>query len=116
MHFLDREREWVLGGFASAFFLYGIALVYGGTGSTNITQMVVALQTTIDPFGDDTLVLAGLAGERSIESLKLAAGCLGDEALRAEAALAVVKIACNTFPFTLLNFEKLGRKPTKLHF
>jgi NADH-quinone oxidoreductase subunit N len=54
-------KYFVLGGFASAFFLYGIALVYGGTGTTNITEMVVALQTTIDPFGDDTLVLAGLA-------------------------------------------------------
>jgi NADH-quinone oxidoreductase subunit N len=54
-------KYFVLGGFASAFFLYGIALVYGGTGSTNITEMVIALQTTIDPFGDDTLVLAGLA-------------------------------------------------------
>ena len=44
-----------------AFFLYGIALVYGGTGSTNISEMVVALQTSIDPFSDDTLVLAGIA-------------------------------------------------------
>jgi NADH-quinone oxidoreductase subunit N len=54
-------KYFVLGGFASAFFLYGIALVYGGTGTTNISDMVTALQTTIDPFGDDTLVLAGLA-------------------------------------------------------
>ncbi len=54
-------KYFVLGGFASAFFLYGIALVYGGTGSTNISEMVVALQTSIDPFGDDTLVLAGIA-------------------------------------------------------
>jgi len=54
-------KYFVLGGFASAFFLYGIALVYGGTGTTNITDMVVALQSSLDPFGDDTLVLAGLA-------------------------------------------------------
>ena len=54
-------KYFVLGGFASAFFLYGIALVYGGTGTTNISEMVTALQTTIDPFSDDTLVLAGLA-------------------------------------------------------
>ena len=54
-------KYFVLGGFASAFFLYGIALVYGGTGSTNISEMVVALQTSIDPFSDDTLVLAGIA-------------------------------------------------------
>jgi NADH-quinone oxidoreductase subunit N len=54
-------KYFVLGGFASAFFLYGIALVYGGTGSTNIGEMFAALQSTVDPFGDDTLTLAGLA-------------------------------------------------------
>jgi NADH-quinone oxidoreductase subunit N len=54
-------KYFVLGGFASAFFLYGIALVYGGTGSTNISQIVVTLQSSIDPFNDETLVLAGIA-------------------------------------------------------
>jgi NADH-quinone oxidoreductase subunit N len=54
-------KYFVLGGFASAFFLYGIALVYGGTGTTNISEMVVALQSVIDPFNDDTLALAGIA-------------------------------------------------------
>jgi NADH-quinone oxidoreductase subunit N len=54
-------KYFVLGGFASAFFLYGIALVYGGTGTTNISEMVLTLQTSIDPFGDDTLILAGIA-------------------------------------------------------
>ena len=29
-------KYFVLGGFSSAFFLYGIALIYGGTGSTNL--------------------------------------------------------------------------------
>ncbi len=54
-------KYFVLGGFASAFFLYGIALVYGATGSTNISEMVAALQTSIDPLSDDTLALAGIA-------------------------------------------------------
>ncbi len=54
-------KYFVLGGFASAFFLYGIALVYGGTGTTNISEMVTALQSVIDPFNDDTLALAGIA-------------------------------------------------------
>jgi NADH-quinone oxidoreductase subunit N len=54
-------KYFVLGGFASAFFLYGIALVYGATGSTNISEMVTALQTSIDPLSDDTLALAGIA-------------------------------------------------------
>lgn len=54
-------KYFVLGGFASAFFLYGIALVYGGTGTTNISEMVTALQSLIDPFNNDTLALAGIA-------------------------------------------------------
>jgi NADH-quinone oxidoreductase subunit N len=54
-------KYFVLGGFASAFFLYGIALVYGATGTTNIGEMVVALQNGVDPFGNETLALAGIA-------------------------------------------------------
>ena len=37
-------KYFVLGGFSSAFFLYGIALVYGAVGSTNITNIVATLQ------------------------------------------------------------------------
>lgn len=49
----DRDRSasqeagikyFVLGGFASAFFLYGIALVYGGTQSTNIGEIITSFQ------------------------------------------------------------------------
>lgn len=54
-------KYFVLGGFASAFFLYGIALVYGATGTTNISEMVVALQDGVDPFGNESLALAGIA-------------------------------------------------------
>ena len=54
-------KYFVLGGFASAFFLYGIALVYGATGTTNISEMVAALQNDVDPFGNESLALAGLA-------------------------------------------------------
>jgi NADH-quinone oxidoreductase subunit N len=54
-------KYFVLGSFASALFLYGIALVYGGTGSTNITNMVVALQDVVDLDHPDSLTLAGLA-------------------------------------------------------
>jgi NADH-quinone oxidoreductase subunit N len=54
-------KYFVLGGFASAFLLYGIALVYGATGSTNISEMVAALQNGIDPFGNESLALAGIA-------------------------------------------------------
>ncbi len=54
-------KYFVLGGFSSAFFLYGIALVYGATGSTNITEMVTALQSAADVSSPDTLALAGIA-------------------------------------------------------
>jgi len=54
-------KYFVLGGFASAFFLYGIALVYGATGTTNISEMVAALQGGVDPFGNESLALAGIA-------------------------------------------------------
>jgi NADH-quinone oxidoreductase subunit N len=37
----------VLGGFSSAFLLYGIALVYGATGSTNISRFVASFQGTV---------------------------------------------------------------------
>lgn len=53
-------KYFVLGSFASALFLYGIALVYGGTGTTNITEMVVALQSSVDLTNPDSLTLAGL--------------------------------------------------------
>ena len=54
-------KYFVLGGFSSAFFLYGIALVYGAVGSTNITTMVGTLTGTIPVERNDTLVLAGVA-------------------------------------------------------
>jgi NADH-quinone oxidoreductase subunit N len=54
-------KYFILGGFASALFVYGIALVYGGTGSTNISEMVAALQDTVDLENPDSLILAGLA-------------------------------------------------------
>lgn len=66
----DRDRSasqesgikyFVLGGFASAFFLYGIALIYGGTQSTNIGEIIASFQSSVLIDGQDTLVLAGIA-------------------------------------------------------
>ena len=54
-------KYFVLGGFSSAFFLYGIALLYGGTGSTNISEIVAHFQNTVDTQREDALVLAGVA-------------------------------------------------------
>ena len=53
-------KYFILGGFSSAFFLYGIALVYGATGSTNITEMVQALSGAVN-VDNDTFALAGVA-------------------------------------------------------
>jgi NADH-quinone oxidoreductase subunit N len=52
-------KYFVLGAFSSAFFLYGIALMYGGTGSTNLIDISTYLSTTA--ISDSGLVLAGAA-------------------------------------------------------
>jgi len=53
-------KYFVLGGFSSAFFLYGIALIYGGTGSTNFTKILQAFDT-VPVHRKDSLVLIGVA-------------------------------------------------------
>jgi NADH-quinone oxidoreductase subunit N len=52
-------KYFVLGAFSSAFFLYGIALTYGGTGSTNLVDISTYLSTTV--IAHSGLVLAGMA-------------------------------------------------------
>ncbi len=52
-------KYFVLGSFASAFLLYGIALTYGATGSTNLVEILDYLSTTI--LFDNGLLLAGMA-------------------------------------------------------
>jgi NADH-quinone oxidoreductase subunit N len=37
-------KYFLLGSFATAFFLYGVALIYGSTGTTNIAQIAIKLQ------------------------------------------------------------------------
>jgi NADH-quinone oxidoreductase subunit N len=55
-------KYFVLGGFSSAFFLYGAALLYNGTGSTNFDEMVKAVSATVPvEKGHDALLLAGVA-------------------------------------------------------
>ncbi len=57
-------KYFVLGSFSSAFFLYGIALTYGATGSTNITEIGRFLQSTTLTtgvlLGGVALILVGL--------------------------------------------------------
>jgi NADH-quinone oxidoreductase subunit N len=42
-------KYFLLGSFATAFFLYGIALTFGATGTTNITQVAAALTDSATP-------------------------------------------------------------------
>ena len=53
-------KYFVLGAFSSAVFLYGIALVYGATGSTNLPQIADFLSTNV-LAARTALLLAGLA-------------------------------------------------------
>jgi NADH-quinone oxidoreductase subunit N len=52
-------KYFVLGAFSSAFFLYGIALVYGGTGTTNLVEILDLFSRSA--LTEDGLVLGGLA-------------------------------------------------------
>ena len=52
-------KYFVLGAFSTAFLLYGIALLYGATGTTNLGRIVGLFSVNV--LADDGLVLAGLA-------------------------------------------------------
>jgi NADH-quinone oxidoreductase subunit N len=52
-------KYFVLGGFSSAIFVYGIALVYGATGSTNLPQIADYLSANV--VASNGVLLAGLA-------------------------------------------------------
>jgi NADH-quinone oxidoreductase subunit N len=52
-------KYFVLGAFSSAFFLYGIAMVYGATGSTNLTKIATFLGTNV--LTNDVMLLGGFA-------------------------------------------------------
>ncbi|HUZ10215.1 MAG TPA: NADH-quinone oxidoreductase subunit N [Acidimicrobiales bacterium] len=52
-------KYFILGGFSSAIFVYGIALTYGATGSTNLTQIADYLSHNV--VTSNGLLMAGLA-------------------------------------------------------
>jgi NADH-quinone oxidoreductase subunit N len=54
-------KYFILGGFSSAFFLYGIAMVYGSAGSTNYSRIVDSFNTTVPAVRHDAFILAGVA-------------------------------------------------------
>jgi NADH-quinone oxidoreductase subunit N len=53
-------KYFVLGGFASAFLLYGIAMVYGSTGTTNISGIGEVLAGEVARGNNDALLLIGI--------------------------------------------------------
>jgi len=53
-------KYFILGGFASAFFLYGVALVYGVTGSTRLINLNTALASFIPVPRNDAVLLIGI--------------------------------------------------------
>jgi NADH-quinone oxidoreductase subunit N len=52
-------KYFLLGAFASAFFLFGVALIYGGAGSTNLSA--IAERVGVDGLGASPLLLVGMA-------------------------------------------------------
>jgi NADH-quinone oxidoreductase subunit N len=54
-------KYFVLGGFSSAFFLYGVALVYGATGSTNLGLIFGYFNERSPLDRNDAMMLAGIA-------------------------------------------------------
>ncbi|HSL70780.1 MAG TPA: proton-conducting transporter membrane subunit, partial [Longimicrobiales bacterium] len=52
-------KYFLLGAFSSAFFLFGVALIYGGTGTTNLPRIAAAIG--VDGVGADALSTVGLA-------------------------------------------------------
>jgi NADH-quinone oxidoreductase subunit N len=53
-------KYFVLGGFSSAFFLYGVALIYGGTGSTSFSRIIASFDF-VSLHRSDSMVLVGVA-------------------------------------------------------
>ena len=53
-------KYFILGGFASAFFLYGVALSYGVTGTTRLIDLNTALTSYISVPRNDVILLIGI--------------------------------------------------------
>jgi NADH-quinone oxidoreductase subunit N len=58
-------KYFILGALSSAIFLYGIAMIYGATGSLRLTDIAVAITSVneagLSPITDSSLLLAGMA-------------------------------------------------------
>jgi NADH-quinone oxidoreductase subunit N len=54
-------KYFVLGAFSSAIFLYGVALIYGATGTTRLDRMLPMLARIVEADASRSLALAGMA-------------------------------------------------------
>jgi len=54
-------KYFLLGAFASAFFLYGIALIYGATQTTNLNSIQANMRTLVHTGSPNAMLLAGIA-------------------------------------------------------
>ena len=54
-------KYFILGGFASAFFLYGVALLFGVSGTTNLRSMAAVFANEVSLSSGDAMLLAGVA-------------------------------------------------------
>ena len=54
-------KYFILGGFASAFFLYGVALLFGVSGTTNLRSMAGVFASEVSLSSGDAMLLAGVA-------------------------------------------------------
>ena len=53
-------KYFLLGAFATGFLLYGIALIYGATGHTNLTEIAAVAEPTLMFMGGSALLLVGI--------------------------------------------------------
>jgi NADH-quinone oxidoreductase subunit N len=53
-------KYFLLGAFSTGFLLYGIALIYGATGQTNLTEIAAAAEPTLLFFAGSALLLVGI--------------------------------------------------------
>jgi NADH-quinone oxidoreductase subunit N len=54
-------KYFILGGFASAFFLYGVAMIFGVSGSTNLQSIAAVFGSEVSLTAGDAMLLAGVA-------------------------------------------------------
>ena len=54
-------KYFILGGFASAFFLYGVAMLFGASGTTNLQSMAGVFANEVSLTNGDAMLLAGVA-------------------------------------------------------